>query len=32
MIYAITHRCTMEQANDLLIEAGEDPLYTERHP
>ena len=29
LIYAITHQYTMEQANDLLIEAGEEPLYSD---
>ena len=29
LIYAFTHQYTMEQANELLIEAGEDPLYTD---
>ena len=29
LIYAVTHQYTMERANDLLIEAGGEPLYSE---
>lgn len=29
LIYAVTHQYTMEQANDLLITEGEEPLYQE---
>lgn len=28
LIFAITHQYNMEQANSLLTESGEDPLYT----
>ncbi|MBQ9196845.1 MAG: helix-turn-helix transcriptional regulator [Clostridia bacterium] len=29
LIFALQQKYTMEQANDLLIQAGEDPLYLE---
>ena len=27
LIFAIQHRYTMEQANDLILQAGEEPMY-----
>ena len=30
LIFAMQHKYTMQQANELLIEAGEAPMYREK--